>query len=135
MKKLFGIVAIAASILMTCVFTGCAQEYTGRYWVTEYVENISEADYNNNYKNKNKEEQTAWRKSWATTYSSTYVKKTGITTPELSTYMESLMNITDSEIKSDLEEIGPEPKYNGLYYIISAGEGNPYNILYVTEQK
>lgn len=133
MKKLFGIVAAAAMVLLACVFTGCAHEYTGRYWVTEYVENISEEDFNNNYKNKNQEEKTAWRKSWATTYSSTYVKKSEITTPELSTYMKSLMNITDSEIKSDLEEIGP--KYDGLYYIISAGEGNPYNILYVTEQK
>lgn len=41
MKELFGIAAAVAMGLMVCVFTGCAHEYTGRYWITEYVENVS----------------------------------------------------------------------------------------------
>lgn len=133
MKKLFGIVAVAALVLMACVFTGCTHEYTGRYWITEYVKNISEEDVNNNYVNQSQQTKTAWRESWATTYSSSYVKKTSVTTPDLTAYMKSLMEIEDSEINSDLEEIGTI--YSGMYYLISVSDKNTFNILYITEQE
>lgn len=47
--------------------------------------------------------------------------------------MKSIMNIKDSEINSDLEKIGPV--YDGMFYIIHTDNANPYNILYLTEQK
>lgn len=136
MKKLFGFVTAVAMVLMVCIFTGCAhepQEYTGRYWNTEYVSNVSEEDLNKYYNNQTEETKTAWRESWPEIYSSTYVKKTGLTTPDLTSYMKTLMPIDDSEINSDLEKIGTI--YSGYYYKISKGEGKPYKILYLTEQK
>lgn len=136
MKKLFGIAVAAAVVLMACLFTGCAQGagYSGRYWVAEYVTDVPNADYETYYKDQSGDTKTLWRDSWPTKYSSSYEKKNNLTTPELSTYMKSKMDITDSEINEDLADIGTT--CGGMYYIISYGSpASRYDFLYITDVK
>lgn len=125
MKKLFGIVAIAASILMTCVFTGCAQEYTGNYYNTEYVAGITPEEYESNFYNKYYSEVDTFRSTW--NLSSTYVKKEHITYTELYNYIDSLANWKNGAkgVINDCDE-------NGRYYTsINCNDGKSYNLLYI----
>lgn len=136
MKKLFGIAVAAAVVLMACLFTGCAQDagYSGRYWVAEYVTDVPNTDYETNYYGKSDDIKSSWRNTWPTAYSSSYEKKNNLTTPELSAYMKSKMDITDSEINEDLADIGTTG--GGMYYIISYGSpASSYDFLYITDVK
>ena len=55
MKKTLSIASLLAMILSVAIFTSCSEPkpYTGKYYNTEYVTNISDAEYNENWERTN----------------------------------------------------------------------------------
>ena len=79
MKKTLSIASLLAMILSVAIFTSCSEPepYTGKFYNTEYVTNISDDEYTQNWEKANS--KTAIRKLLAT-YSSKdgYEKKTNL---------------------------------------------------------
>ena len=129
MKKTLSIASLLAMILSVAIFTSCSEPepYTGKFYNTEYVTNISEDDYNKNWEKANS--KTAIRELLAT-YSSKdgYEKKTNLKDYEVVSYIKSKSNITDDKVQADLLLL--ENTYSYILYVIT--DGSTHNILFLT---
>ena len=129
MKKTLSIASLLAMILSVAIFTSCSEPepYTGKFYNTEYVTNISEDDYNKNWEKANS--KTAIRELLAT-YSSKdgYEKKTNLKDYEVVSYLKSKSNITDDKVQADLLSL--ENTYSYILYVIT--DGSTHNILFLT---
>ena len=130
MKKTLSIASLLAMILSVAIFTSCSEPepYTGKFYNTEYVTNISEDDYNKNWEKANS--KTAIRELLAT-YSSKdgYEKKTNLKDYEVVSYIKSKSNITDDKVQADLLLL--ENTYSYILYVIT--DGSTHNILFLTK--
>ena len=120
-------------ILSVAIFTSCSEPepYTGKFYNTEYVTNISDNEYTQNWEKANS--KTAIRKLLAT-YSSKdgYEKKTNLKDYEVVSYLKSKSNITDDKVQADLLSL--ENTYSYILYDITDGKtGSTHNILFLTK--
>jgi len=118
-------------ILSVVIFTSCSEPepYTGKFYNTEYVTNISDAEYNENWGSTSYEEKLAYIATWSE--KSGYEKKTNLKDYEVSSYLQSKMVITDKEVQEDLLLL--ETTYSYWFYNITGGSlGNNHNILIIT---
>ena len=102
MKKTLSIASLLAMILSVAIFTSCSEPepYTGKFYNTEYVTNISDAEYNENWGSTSYEEKLAYIATWSE--KSGYEKKTNLKDYEVSSYLQSKMDISDKEVQEDL---------------------------------
>ncbi|MBS7296133.1 MAG: hypothetical protein KIG96_12210, partial [Treponema sp.] len=127
------IASLLAMILSVAIFTSCSEPepYTGKFYNTEYVTNITEDDYNKNWEKANS--KTAIRELLAT-YSSKdgYEKKTNLKDYEVVSYIKSKSNITDDKVQADLLLL--ENTYSYILYVITDEKpGSTHNILFLTK--
>ena len=132
MKKTLSIASLLAMILSVAIFTSCSEPepYTGKFYNTEYVTNISDDEYTQNWEKANS--KTAIRELLAT-YSSKdgYEKKTNLKDYEVVSYLKSKSNITDDKVQADLLSL--ENTYSYILYDITDGKtGSTHNILFLT---
>ena len=129
MKKTLSIASLLAMILSVAIFTSCSEPepYTGKFYNTEYVTNISDDEYTQNWEKANS--KTAIRELLAT-YSSKdgYEKKTNLKDYEVVSYIKSKSNITDDKVQADLLLL--ENTYSYILYVIT--DGSTHNILFLT---
>ena len=133
MKKTLSIASLLAMILSVAIFTSCSEPepYTGKFYNTEYVTNISDDEYTQNWEKANS--KTAIRELLAT-YSSKdgYEKKTNLKDYEVVSYLKSKSNITDDKVQADLLSL--ENTYSYILYDITDGKtGSTHNILFLTK--
>ncbi len=133
MKKTLSIASLLAMILSVAIFTSCSEPepYTGKFYNTEYVTNISEDDYNTYWKEANS--KTAIRELLAT-YSSKdgYEKKTNLKDYEVVSYLKSKMVITDEKAQEEILKLETPNSYR--YFNITDGKpGSTHNILFLTK--
>lgn len=131
MKKTLSIASLLAMILSVAFFTSCSEPepYTGKFYNTEYVTNISDAEYNENWERTNWEIRSKHLATWPS--KSGYEKKTNLKDYEVSSYLQSKMVITDKEVQEDLLLL--ETTYSYWFYNITGGSlGNNHNILIIT---
>lgn len=131
MKKTLSIASLLAMILSVAIFTSCSEPepYTGKFYNTEYVTNITDDEYNQKWKNENS--KTAIRELLAT-YSSNdgYENKTNLKDYEVVSYLKSKSNITDDKVQADLLSL--ETTYSYILYDITDGKpGSSHNLLYL----
>mgnify|MGYP003543326315 FL=1 len=132
MKKFLSIASLLAMILSVAIFTSCSEPkpYTGKYYNTEYVTNISDAEYNENWGSASYEEKLAYIATWSE--KSGYEKKTNLKDYEVSSYMQSKMDISDKEVQEDLLGLENEGWKYCAYNITGGSLGNNHNILFLT---
>ena len=131
MKKTLSIASLLAMILSVAIFTSCSEPepYTGKFYNTEYVTNISDAEYNENWEKTNWEIRSKHLATWPS--KSGYEKKTNLKDYEVSSYLQSKMVITDKEVQEDLLLL--ETTYSYWFYNITGKSlGNNHNILIIT---
>ena len=131
MKKTLSIASLLAMILSVAIFTSCSEPepYTGKFYNTEYVTNISDAEYNENWEKTNWEIRSKHLATWPS--KSGYEKKTNLKDYEVSSYLQSKMVITDKEVQEDLLLL--ETTYSYWFYNITGESlGNNHNILIIT---
>ena len=131
MKKTLSIASLLAMILSVAIFTSCSEPepYTGKFYNTEYVTNISDAEYNENLEKTNWEIRSKHLATWPS--KSGYEKKTNLKDYEVSSYLQSKMVITDKEVQEDLLLL--ETTYSYWFYNITGESlGNNHNILIIT---
>ena len=131
MKKILRIASLLAMILSVAIFTSCSEPepYTGKFYNTEYVTNISDAEYNENWERTNWEIRSKHLATWPS--KSGYEKKTNLKDYEVSSYLQSKMVITDKEVQEDLLLL--ETTYSYWFYNITGKSlGNNHNILIIT---
>ena len=132
MKKTLSIASLLAMILSVAIFTSCSEPepYTGKFYNTEYVTNISDNEYTQNWEKANS--KTAIRKLLAT-YSSKdgYEKKTNLKDYEVVSYLKSKMVITDEEAQEEILKLETPNSYR--YFNITDEEaGSTHDILFLT---
>ena len=132
MKKTLSIASLLAMILSVAIFTSCSEPepYTGKFYNTEYVTNIQDAEYNQNWKEANS--KTAIRELLAT-YSSKdgYEKKTNLKDYEVVSYLKSKMVITDEKAQEEILKLETPNSYR--YFNITDEEaGSTHDILFLT---
>lgn len=90
MKKFFSFAPLVALVLGCLVFTSCSEPapYEGKYYNTEFVPNISEAEAIDYYFEKKYSQVDEYRATWSK--KSGYVKKTNLKDYELKEYLDSL---------------------------------------------
>ena len=132
MKKTLSIASLLAMILSVAIFTSCSEPkpYTGKYYNTEYVTNISDAEYNENWERTNWEIRSKHLTTWPS--KSGYEKKTNLKDYEVSSYLQSKMNISDKEVQEDLLELENNGWKYCVYNITGGSLGNNHNILFLT---
>ena len=132
MKKTLSIASLLAMILSVAIFTSCSEPkpYTGKYYNTEYVTNISDAEYNVNWERTNWEIRSKHLATWPS--KSGYEKKTNLKDYEVSSYLQSKMNISDKEVQEDLLELENNGWKYCVYNITGGSLGNNHNILFLT---
>ena len=132
MKKTLSIASLLAMILSVAIFTSCSEPkpYTGKFYNTEYVTNISDDEYTQHWEKANS--KTAIRELLAT-YSSKdgYEKKTNLKDYEVSSYLKSKMVITDEDIQNRLSFLETTPNSYDYFPITRSSDSN-YNLLYLT---
>lgn len=131
MKKTLSIASLLAMILSVAIFTSCSEPepYTGKFYNTEYVTNISDAEYKENWEKTNWEIRSKHLATWPS--KSGYEKKTNLKDYEVSSYLQSKMVITDKEVQEDLLLL--ETTYSYWFYNITGKSlGNNHNILIIT---
>ena len=131
MKKFLSIASLLAMILSVAIFTSCSEPepYTGKFYNTEYVTNIPDAEYNENWERTNWEIRSKHLATWPS--KSGYEKKTNLKDYEVSSYLQSKMVITDKEVQEDLLLL--ETTYSYWFYNITGESlGNNHNILIIT---
>lgn len=131
MKKTLSIASLLAMILSVAIFTSCSEPepYTGKFYNTEYVTNISDAEYNENWEKTNWEIRSKHLATWPS--KSGYEKKTNLKDYEVSSYLQSKIVITDKEVQEDLLLL--ETTYSYWFYNITGESlGNNHNILIIT---
>ena len=132
MKKTLSIASLLAMILSVAIFTSCSEPepYTGKFYNTEYVTNISDEEYNQNWENTNWEKRSEHLATW--TSNSGYEKKTNLKDYEVVSYLKSKSNITDDKVQADLLLL--ENTYSYILYDITDGKpGSTHNILFLTK--
>lgn len=132
MKKTLSIASLLAMILSVAIFTSCSEPepYTGKFYNTEYVTNIPDAEYNENWGSASYEEKLAYIATWSE--KSGYEKKTNLKDYEVSSYLQSKMVITDKEVQEDLLGLENEGWKYCAYNITGGSLGNNHNILFLT---
>ena len=131
MKKTLSIASLLAMILSAAIFTSCSEPepYTGKFYNTEYVTNISDEEYKQNWENQEWETRRKFLATWPT--KDGYEKKTNLKDYEVVSYLKSKMKITDEEIQEDLSFLDTTPNSYCSYPIIRSSDGK-YNLLYLT---
>ena len=132
MKKTLSIASLLAMILSVAIFTSCSEPepYTGKFYNTEYVTNISDAEYNENWERTNWEIRSKHLATWPS--KSGYEKKTNLKDYEVSSYLQSKMDISDKEVQEDLLGLENEGWKYCAYNITGGSLGNNHNILFLT---
>lgn len=132
MKKTLSIASLLAMILSVAIFTSCSEPkpYTGKYYNTEYVTNISDAEYNENWERTNWEIRSKHLATWPS--KSGYEKKTNLKDYEVSSYLQSKMAISAKEVQEDLLELENNGWKYCVYNITGESLGNNHNILFLT---
>ena len=132
MKKTLSIASLLAMILSVAIFTSCSEPepYTGKFYNTEYVTNISDAEYNENWGSASYEEKLAYIATWSE--KSGYEKKTNLKDYEVSSYLQSKMDISDKEVQEDLLGLENEGWKYCAYNITGGSLGINHNILFLT---
>lgn len=100
MKKTLSIASLLAMILSVAIFTSCSEPepYTGKFYNTEYVTNITDDEYKENWENKDWETRSKYLATWST--NSGYEKKTNLKDYEVSSYLKSKKpNLSDEKIQ------------------------------------
>ena len=132
MKKTLSIASLLAMILSVAIFTSCSEPepYTGKFYNTEYVTNISDDEYNQNWENKEWETRSKHLATWPN--KDGYEKKTNLKDYEVVSYLKSKMVITDEQIQEALLNL--ENPNSCYYYNIAAEEpGSSHDILFLTK--
>ena len=132
MKKTLSIASLLAMILSVAIFTSCSEPepYTGKFYNTEYVTNISDAEYTENWKNTQWEKRSKHLATWPN--KDGYEKKTNLKDYEVVSYLKSKSNITDDKVQADLLSL--ENTYSYILYNITDGKpGSTHNILFLTK--
>lgn len=132
MKKTLSIASLLAMILSVAIFTSCSEPepYTGKFYNTEYVTNISDEEY------KQKWEKTDWktRSEHLATWPKKdgYEKKTNLKDYEVVSYLKTKMVITDENIQAELSYLETTPNSYTLFPIKRSSDDN-YNLLFLTK--
>ena len=131
MKKTLSIASLLAMILSVAIFTSCSEPepYTGKFYNTEYVTNISDKEYNENWENKDWETSSKNLATWPKKEG--YEKKTNLKDYEVVSYLKSKMVITDEDIQERLLYLETTPNSYTLFPIEGSSDSN-YNLLYLT---
>ena len=132
MKKTLSIASLLAMILSVAIFTSCSEPepYTGKFYNTEYVTNISDDEYTQHWEKANS--KTAIRELLAN-YSSKdgYEKKTNLKDYEVVSYLKSKMVITDEKAQEEILKLETPNSYR--YFNITDEEaGSTHDILFLT---
>lgn len=131
MKKTLSIASLLAMILSVAIFTSCSEPepYTGKFYNTEYVTNISDEEYKQNW------EKTDWktRSEHLATWPKKdgYEKKTNLKDYEVVSYLKSKMpKLSDEKIQEHLLSL--ETTYSYYFYDITDGKtGSSHDILFL----
>ena len=131
MKKTLSIASLLAMILSVAIFTSCSEPepYTGKFYTTEYVTNITDEEYKQNWENKEWETRSKHLATWPTKEG--YEKKTNLKDYEVVSYLKSKMVITDEEAQEEILKLETPNSYR--YFNITDEEvGSTHNILFLT---
>lgn len=131
MKKTLSIASLLAMILSVAIFTSCSEPepYTGKFYNTEYVTNISDDEYNQNWENKEWETRSKHLATWPN--KDGYEKKTNLKDYEVVSYIKSKSNITDDKAQEEILKLETPNSYR--YFNITDEEaGSTHNILFLT---
>ena len=131
MKKTLSIASLLAMILSVAIFTSCSEPepYTGKFYNTEYVTNISDEDYNTYWKENNWEKRSKHLATWPTKEG--YEKKTNLKDYEVVSYLKSKMVITDEKAQEEILKLETPNSYR--YFNITDEEaGSTHDILFLT---
>ena len=131
MKKTLSIASLLAMILSVAIFTSCSEPepYTGKFYNTEYVTNITDEEYKQNWENKEWETKSKYLATWPTKEG--YEKKTNLKDYEVSSYLKSKMVITDEDIQNRLSFLETTPNSYVFFPITRSSDSN-HNLLYLT---
>ena len=132
MKKTLSIASLLAMILSVAIFTSCSEPepYTGKFYNTEYVTNISDDEYNKNWEKQNWETKSKYLATWPKKEG--YEKKTNLKDYEVVSYLKSKMVITDEEAQEEILKLETPNSYR--YFNITDEEaGSTHNILFLTK--
>lgn len=132
MKKTLSIASLLAMILSVAIFTSCSEPepYTGKFYNTEYVTNISDEEYNTYWKENNWEKRSEHLATWPTKEG--YEKKTNLKDYEVVSYLKSKMVITDEDIQNRLSFLETTPNSYDYFPITRSSDSN-YNLLFLTK--
>ena len=132
MKKTLSIASLLAMILSVAIFTSCSEPepYTGKFYNTEYVTNITDDEYKENWENKDWETRSKYLATWST--NSGYEKKTNLKDYEVVNYLKSKMVITDEEAQEAILEL---ETHSSFYFNITDVKipGSSHDILFLTK--
>ena len=131
MKKTLSIASLLAMILSVAIFTSCSEPepYTGKFYNTEYVTNISDDEYNQNWKDIDWETRSNYLATWPTKEG--YEKKTNLKDYEVVSYLKSKMVITDEKAQEEILKLETPNSYR--YFNITDEEaGSTHDILFLT---
>ena len=130
MKKTLSIASLLAMILSVAIFTSCSEPepYTGKFYNTEYVTNISDAEYTENWENTQWEKRSKHLATWSE--KDGYEKKTNLKDYEVVSYLKSKMVITDEDIQAELSYLETTPNSYTLFPIKRSSDDN-YNLLFL----
>ena len=131
MKKTLSIASLLAMILSVAIFTSCSEPepYTGKFYNTEYVTNITDEEYKQNWENKDWETRSKYLATWSSNPG--YEKKTNLKDYEVVSYLKSKMNISDEDIQNRLLFLETTPN-SYTYFPITRSSDDNYNLLYLT---
>ena len=132
MKKTLSIASLLAMILSVAIFTSCSEPepYTGKFYNTEYVKNITDDEYKQKWENKEWETRSKYLATWSSKEG--YEKKTNLKDYEVVSYLKSKMpKLSDEEVQEVLLELGTN--FSSCFYNITDEEpGSTHNILFLT---
>lgn len=132
MKKTLSIASLLAMILSVAIFTSCSEPepYTGKFYNTEYVKNISDDEYKQKWNEKDWTTRSEYLASWPEKEG--YEKKTNLKDYEVVSYLKTKMVITDEEAKEEILKLETPNSYR--YFNITADEpGSSHDILFLTK--
>ena len=132
MKKTLSIASLLAMILSVAIFTSCSEPepYTGKFYNTEYVTNITDEEYKQNWENKEWETRSKHLATWPNKEG--YEKKTNLKDYEVVNYLKSKMVITDEEAQEAILEL---ETHSSFYFNITDVKipGSSHDILFLTK--
>ena len=132
MKKTLSIASLLAMILSVAIFTSCSEPepYTGKFYNTEYVTNISDDEYNQNWEKTDWKTRSEHLATWPKKEG--YEKKTNLKDYEVVSYLKSKSNISDDKVQKDLLSL--ETTYSYILYDITDGKPrSSHNLLFLTK--